>query len=95
MPDFIDYVSLLLINMVGGLFVLACFLGWGLKSSERKHWAPAFAISGLIATVAGLVMVLTSPIPKPFSMAFGEMSVLLGVLFLGAAWALANGWSLV
>jgi putative membrane protein len=28
-------------------------------------------------------------------MAFGEMSVLLGVLFLGAAWALARGWELM
>ena len=40
-------------------------------------------------------MTFTSPIPKPFSMAYGEMSVLLGVLFLGAAWALTRGWSLL
>ena len=53
------------------------------------------AICGLVATIAGFAMTFTSPIPKPFSMAYGEMSVLLGVLFLGAAWALTRGWSLL
>jgi len=48
-----------------------------------------------VAAVGGFAMTFTSPIPKPYSMAFGEMSVLLGVLFLGAAWALAQGWSLL
>ena len=48
--------------------------------------APVFGICGLVATIAGFAMTFTSPIPKPFSMAYGEMSVLLGVLFLGAAW---------
>ncbi len=48
-----------------------------------------------MATVAGLAMTFTWPIPAPFSEIYGEMSVLLGVLFLGAAWALARGWSLL
>ncbi len=91
----IDYVTLLLTNMVSGLVVLAFFLWWGLGRAETRHWAPAFGVSGLVATVAGLAMTFTEPIPKPFSSAYGEMSVLLGVLFLGAAWALARGWSLL
>jgi putative membrane protein len=90
----IDYVTLLLANMVSALAVLAFFLWQGLGHEDMRHWAPAFAISGLVATVAGFAMTLTEPIPKPFSMAYGEMSVLFGVLFLGAAWALACGWSL-
>jgi putative membrane protein len=91
----IDYVTLLLVNMVCALVVLAFFLWCGLGHMDTGHWAPAFGICGLVATSAGFAMTLTSPIPKPFSMAYGEMSVLLGVLFLGAAWALMRGWSLL
>ena len=91
----IDYLTLLLVNMSAALVVLAFFLWWGLGRENAGHWAPAFGISGLVATVAGFALTFTSPIPKPFSMAYGEMSVLLGVLFLGAAWALVRGWSLL
>ncbi len=91
----IDYVTLLLVNMVCALVVLAFFLWWGLGRDDAGRWAPAFGICGLVATIAGFAMTFTSPIPKPFSMAYGEMSVLLGVLFLGAAWALTRGWSLL
>ena len=90
----IDYVTLMLANMVGGLLVLAAFLIWGLEGDRRPSWAPAFGIAGLVGTVTGLAMTFTEPIPKPYAMAFGEMSVLLGVLFLGAAWALAAGYNL-
>jgi putative membrane protein len=91
----IDYITLLLINMVAALVVLALFLWWGLGREDVRHWAPGFGIAGLVATVAGFAMALTWPVPAPYSMAFGEMSVLLGVLFLGAAWALARGWNLL
>jgi putative membrane protein len=90
----IDYVTLLLTNMAAGLVVLACFLWRGLDEGDNRHWAPAFGITGLVATIAGFVMTFTWPIPKPYAGAYGEMSVLLGVLFLGAAWAQAAGWSL-
>lgn len=40
-------------------------------------------------------MAFTWPICAPFSMAYSEMSVLLGVLSLGTAWTLARGWSLL
>jgi putative membrane protein len=92
--NFIDYVTLMLINMTAGYFLLSCFVWWGLDSQDKIHWTPAFAIVGLVATVCGFVMTFTWPLPKPYSMAFGEMSVLLGVLFLGAALALARGWNL-
>lgn len=90
----IDYVTLLLTNMICGLLLLAAFLVWGLGHEKQTSWAPAFGITGLVATVAGLAMTFTWPIPKPYAMAYGEMSVLLGVLFLGAAWALAVGYDL-
>jgi len=90
----IDYVTLMLVNMVGALIVLAAYLVWGFGRAEQRAWAPAFGIAGLVATVCGLAMAFTWPLPSPYSMAFGEMSALLGVLFLGAAWALAAGYSL-
>lgn len=90
----IDYVTLMLANMIGGLLVLAAFLIWGYESAQQRSWAPAFGVAGLVATVCGLVMAFTWPIPAPFAMAYGEMSALLGVLFLGAAWALAAGYDL-
>lgn len=90
----IDYVTLMLANMIAGLLVLAAFLFWGLERPNQRAWAPAFGITGLVATVCGLVMALTWPLSAPYSMAFGEMSVLLGVLFLGAGWALAVGFDL-
>jgi putative membrane protein len=91
----IDYVTLLLINMTAGYFLLSCFVWRGLDSENKFGWTPAFAIVGLVATVGGFVMTFTWPISKPYSMAFGEMSVLLGVLFLGAALALARSWFLM
>lgn len=90
----IDYVTLMLTNMISGLLVLAAYLIWGFEHAERRVWAPVFGIVGLVATVCGLAMAFTWPIPAPYSMAYGEMSVLLGVLFLGAAWSLSGGYAL-
>jgi putative membrane protein len=91
---FIDYVTLMLINMVGGLFVLAVFICKDIDNENNHFWAPAFALPGLIAVVCGFAMTFSSPIPKPYSSAYGETSVLLGSLFLAAAWSLAKGWRL-
>ncbi len=93
--NFIDYVTLMLVNMVAAFFLLGCFVWRGLDTEDRVNWAPAFGICGLVATVCGFVMTFTWPLPKPFNMTYGEMSVLLGVLFLGAAWTLARGWELM
>lgn len=90
----IDYVTLLLVNMAAGLAILACFLMKGLGSEKNGQWAPAFGVVGLVATVAGGHLTFTWPLPEPYNIPYGELSVLLGVLFLGAAWALAKGWSL-
>ena len=92
---FIDYVTLMLINMAGGLATLALFLWKDPEGEDRKMWAPAFGISGLVAVVCGFAMVFTWPLPKPYNIPFGEMSVFLGILFLGASWAVAKGWNLL
>ncbi len=90
----IDYVSLMLINMAAGLFVLALFILIDINKENNQYWAPAFAITGLIASICGFAMIFSWPIPAPYDIAYGEPSVLLGFLFLGAAWSLAKGWPL-
>jgi putative membrane protein len=91
---FIDYVPLMLLNMAAGLFVLGYYACCGIGGEHQTRWAPAFGMTGLIALACGLHMVWNWPLPGSYNVAFGEMSVLLGVLFLGAAWAVAKGWNL-
>jgi putative membrane protein len=92
---FIDYVSLLLLNMVAGYFLLSAYVLKGLDDPLDRRWAPGFAMIGLLAFVFGAAMVVTWPLPGPYNSIFGEMSVLFGLIFLGAALSIANGWSLV
>lgn len=100
---FIDYITLLLINMAAGLAALACFVYRGICSPNPRPYAAVFAATGLVAVAFGAHMSMTWPIPQVAQMklnltfaniAYGEMSVLLGVLFLAAALAVALGWSL-
>ena len=96
-----DYITLLLVNRAGGLGALAFYFVFGAGKEDRRAWAPAMLMPGLVAFLVGLHMTLTWPIPKLdqinlawANIAYGEMSVLLGVLFLAAALALGKGWSL-
>jgi putative membrane protein len=91
---FIDYVSLMLINMAAGLFVLAAFILKDIDRQNNQFWAPAFALPGMIAAVCGFAMVFSWPLPQPYNIAYGETSVLQGFLFLAAAWSIAKGWDL-
>jgi putative membrane protein len=53
-----------------------------------------FAMVGLVAFLCGLHMIFTWPLPGPYNSAFGETSVLLGVMYLGIALSLAKEWNL-
>jgi putative membrane protein len=90
----IDYLTLLLVNMTAGLFVLAYYVYRGIGAKDTKRWVPGFAMTGFIAVVAGLRMTFTWPLSGSYNIAFGEMSVLFGTLFLGAALALWKGWEM-
>lgn len=95
--NFVDFVTLMLMNMVGGLLVLASFL-WhdvDLEPQNNHRWAPAMAIPGLVAAVCGFAMTFSWPLPSPYNIAFGETSIMLGMLLLGAAWSLSKGWNLL
>lgn len=91
---FIDYVPLMLVNMAAGLLILAWYVAWAPEGDEQKRWVPGFAMVGLIATVCGFHMIWVWPLPGSYNVAFGEMTLLLGILFLGAALALACGYGL-
>src|ERR1035437_4780022 len=92
---FIDYLPLLLINMAAGLFLLACYVYKGMDAQDQRPWGPAFGMVGIVALLNGLHMTWTWPLPGSYNVAFGEMSVLFGILFLAAAWALAQGRDLM
>lgn len=88
----IDYLTLMLINMVGGLVLLAWYVFRGLDDTDQKRWVAGFGIAGLIALTTGFHMSFTWPISGSYNIPYGEFSVFLGFLFLGAALSLALGW---
>ncbi len=92
---FIDYITLMLINMVAGLFLLAYYLYEGLDNPRQKQWIPGFGIVGAIALTTGLHMIFTWPVTGSFNIAFGETTVLFGALFIATAIALSQGWELL
>ena len=91
---FINYITLMLINMVAGLVILADFVYRGLEGNYQQRWIPGFGIAGGIALVTGLHMTLTWPVRGSFNVAYGETSVLFGAIFVGTAIALAQKWGL-
>lgn len=92
---FINYITLMLINLVAGLFLLAAYVCLGLSDMHQKRWIPGFGITGAIALTTGLHMIFTWPVPGSFNIAYGEMSVLFGSLFLAACLAIAFSWDLL
>ncbi|MBD2102999.1 DUF981 family protein [Leptolyngbya sp. FACHB-261] len=91
---FVNYITLMLVNLVAGLSLLALYVYQGLDSPDQKRWVPGFGISGAIALVTGLHMIWTWPVTGSYNIAYGETSVMFGMLFIGASIALANGWDL-
>lgn len=92
---FIDYIPLMLINMAAGLFLLACFVIKWPDTSDQKIWFTGFFMVGIIALISGLHMSWNWPLPGSYNIAFGEMSVLFGIIFMGAGFSLFYGLSLV
>jgi putative membrane protein len=90
----IDYVTLMLINMTAALVLIGVFILIALAKEDNKNWSVPFMMSGLIGTITGFAMTFTWPLPSPYNIAFGEASVLLGILLLGTGVAIAKGWDL-
>ncbi|MBD2036487.1 DUF981 domain-containing protein [Leptolyngbya sp. FACHB-321] len=91
---FVDYLTLMLINLAAGLALLAAYVYFGLGEANQKRWVPGFGVVGAIALVTGLHMTLTWPIIGSFNIAFGETTVLFGILFAATSLTLAMGWDL-
>jgi putative membrane protein len=93
-----DYITVMLANMVAGLVIAALFLTFGLARANIQHWAAALGAVGLVALATGLHMTLTWPIgvkgAQWANIAFGEMTVLLGAVFLAASLSTAMKWDL-
>jgi putative membrane protein len=92
---FIDYLTLLMINLTAGTALLAYFILRGVSGENSKPFAAGFGVVGLIAFLGGGHMALHWPLPGSHNIAFGESSLLFGAVFLGAALALAKGWDLM
>ena len=91
---FIDILTVVMINVVAGLFILAWFLWKGLDAEDRKPWAAPFFGVGLITFITGLYISLTWPLPGAYNIAYGDSSVLFGLTYLVAGLALWKGWDL-
>lgn len=92
---FIDYLTLIMINMVAGTVLLAYYLWRGMDDTDQRPYASAFAGVGLLAIILGLHLNLTWPLPGSYNIAFGEPTTLFGVVFLMTALSLSQGWNLV
>jgi putative membrane protein len=91
---FIDYLTLMLINLAAGLFIMAVFVFWFLNG-DRKKVAPGLLVSGFVALVTGLHEIFTWPIVSSYNIPFGEMSVFFGVLFFATGIAILRDWDLL
>lgn len=89
---FVDYLTLIMVNLVAGTALLAYFVWTGLK--PNKGLVAGFGIVGLLALVLGLHLTFTWPLPGSYNIIYGEATSLFGVVFLGAALALAKEWDL-
>ncbi|MBD2094372.1 DUF981 domain-containing protein [Trichocoleus sp. FACHB-591] len=91
----INYITLMLINLTAGLVLLASFVYEGFEHPNPKRWVPGFGMVGAIALSTGFHMIWHWPIRGSYNIAFGETTVLFGILFVGASLALALGWDLL
>lgn len=91
---FVDYLTLMIVNLAAGLVILAYYVFFHLDSDNKKL-APGLLVSGAIGTATGLHMIFTWPMPGSYNIAMGEMTVLYGVLFLAAGIAILRGWDLL
>jgi len=91
---FIDFLTLVMINLVAGLFIVAAYLFKGIDQEDQHAWAAPFFGVGLTSLLTGLDISFTWPLPSAYNIAFGDTTTLFGVVLLIAALALWKGWSL-
>lgn len=92
---FIDYLTLVMINMVAGTALLAYYLWKGMDETDQRPYAAAFFGVGLLSLVTGLHLSFNWPLPGSYNVGYGDTTTLFGVVFLGTAIALWQGWNLL
>ena len=92
---FIDFMTLVLINLVAGSVLLAYYLWKGLDQTDQRSYAAAFFVTGLVSLVAGFQLSFNWPLPGSFNVGYGDATTLFGVVFLGTAISLWQEWSLI
>src|SRR5512140_746632 len=92
---FIDFLTLIMVNLIAGTVLLAYYIWKGLDETDQRPYAAAFFVVGLLGIITGLQLSFTWPLPGAYNIAFGDTSTLFGFVFLGTALALWQGWSLI
>ncbi len=92
---FIDFLTLVMINLLAGTVLLAFYLWRGIDEKDQRPYASAFFVTGLVSLIAGLQISFTWPLPGSYNVGYGDATTLFGVVFLGTAIALWQGWSLI
>ena len=80
---FIDFLTLMLTNLVVALVLFALFIG-RLIDKEPKKVVPGFLLTGFIALITGFRMIFTWPLPGPYNFPYGEMTIFYGGFFFMA-----------
>lgn len=91
---FIDYLTLVMINMVAGTAILAHYLWKGMDDTDQRPYAAAFFGVGLLSLITGLHLSFTWPLPGSYNVGYGDTTTLFGIVFLTTAIALWQGWDL-
>lgn len=92
---YIDFLTLMLINMVAGLVLMAAWVFLDVGTAAERRWVPGLVMSALVALITGFYMIFTWPLPGPYNIIYGEMSVFFGILLLGLSIVLATGLDLL
>ena len=92
---FIDYLTLIMINLVAGTALLAYYIYAGMDAKDQRPYAAGFGVVGLLGIILGLTLTFTWPLPGSYNIPYGEATTLFGAVFLGAAIALSQGWDLI
>ena len=92
---FIDYLTLVMINLVAGTVLLAYYLWKGMDEKDQRPYAAAFFVVGLVGLVTGLQLSFTWPLPGSFNVGYGDCAALFGAVFVAASISLWQGWDLL
>jgi putative membrane protein len=92
---FIDFLTLVMINLVAGTVLLAYYLWRGIDEEDSRPYAPAFFVTGLVSLVCGLQISFNWPLPGSYNVGYGDATTLFGVVFLATALSLWQRSSLI